>query len=166
MLRRANICENTSVNMHILWGSAKLWLTPPPSPPPVILQPCQRKCKPIPSFPNKLNPAGGILASQASKHMSPPHFKNTHTLISGGMQPPNYFSGLNLRRLGSCGCAEGQGVKILRSSKKETPEGDRIFKERWGIEFWRIDTYTRTRTRVYNLLSLFLLRPLLGLLRR
>lgn len=100
----AHLCKHA----HLWGGSAKGWLTPnapapsllPPTRP-LILQSCQQKCKAIPTFPNKLNPAGGVLASRDSKHLSSPHFKNTHALILGGMQPLNYFSGLNLRRLGS-----------------------------------------------------------------
>lgn len=40
--------------------SSKGWLTPNTHSQPLILQSCQQKCKAIPSFPNKLNPAVGI----------------------------------------------------------------------------------------------------------
>lgn len=52
--------EHLCKHAHPWGGSSKGWLTSNTHPQPLILQTCQRKCKAIPSFPNKLNPAAGI----------------------------------------------------------------------------------------------------------
>lgn len=156
--RWANVCENTSVNMLILGGggSAKGWLTPDPLP--LCLWYCSHVNGSVRQYPVFLT---SWTRTEAPWHpetpnTSPTHFKNTHTLIFGGMQPLNYFSGLNLRRLGSKGFSQRARSQDAEEWQERKTEGDRIFKGVCGVKLWKIDMYTHTHTHTYKLLCLSL----------